>query len=256
MTRARSRGSPAGTLAHRFGPDGVAAARLARGEDDTPSRHTRRRRCRWRRSSSTRPPRRRPLLFALKRLADRVAAPRGATPRRPAPGRPEARSARRGAVVVTLAQPTASAARWLAPAKEHLFSLRLRSGDGDRARRDRGGPLAAEQLAIDDRPETLAALETVLAARGALGGERSSQPSRSSGAGPRRRIGRLRSSRRGRAPASRPRRTMPAGDLERPASRRARSSRPARPANGPAPIVAGEGGRRALRAPHRGACAR
>ena len=65
---------PAGTLAHRFGPDGVAAARLARGEDDTPLSPY---------APETLPVEAleldapaesaEPLLFALKRLADRVA---------------------------------------------------------------------------------------------------------------------------------------------------------------------------------------
>ena len=68
-------GLPEGSLAHRFGPAGVAAARLARGEDGTPlSPHV----------PATLPEEALdldapadiadPLLFGLKRLADRVAA--------------------------------------------------------------------------------------------------------------------------------------------------------------------------------------
>jgi protein ImuB len=107
-----------------------------------------------------------PLLFALKRLADRVAARlagRGLGASRLAvvlalDPRGEER------IVVPLAQPTASAARWLVPAKEHLFSLRL---PGAVTRVSllalEVAPVAVEQLAFGDRPEALAALDGVLA---------------------------------------------------------------------------------------------
>ncbi|WP_242345587.1 Y-family DNA polymerase [Anaeromyxobacter terrae] len=161
---------PAGTLAHRFGPDGVAAARLARGEDDTPlSPYV----------PETLPVEAleleapaesaEPLLFALKRLADRVAARLsgrglGAT-RLKVVLKLDPRGEER--VIVPLAQPTASAARWLVPAKEHVFSLRLPGAvTAVELAAIEVAPLAAEQLAIDDRPEALAALETVLARLG------------------------------------------------------------------------------------------
>ena len=242
---------PAGTLAHRFGPDGVAAARLARGEDDTPLSPY---------APETLPVEAleldapaesaEPLLFALKRLADRVAARLagrglGAT-RLKVVLKLDPRGEER--VVVTLAQPTASAARWLAPAKEHLFSLRLPGAvTAIELAAIEVAPLAAEQLAIDDRPETLAALETVLARLAVrLGGEalfaaepvERYRPEAAYRAAPFQPP-------RARAPASRPRRTMPAGHLEAsPPRAEPAPPRPTRLVEPPAPIVAeGEGGR-------------
>jgi protein ImuB len=158
---------PQGTLAHRFGADGVTAARLARGEDAAPLTPF---------APETLPEERleleapaesaEPLLFALKRLADRVAARLagrglGAT-RLQIVLQLDPRGEER--IAVPLAQPSASAARWLLPAKEHLFSLRLpgavtalKLSAVEVARVD------PEQLAIGDRPERLAALEGVLA---------------------------------------------------------------------------------------------
>ncbi|WP_242339090.1 MULTISPECIES: DNA polymerase Y family protein [Anaeromyxobacter] len=166
---------PAGTLAHRFGPDGVAAARLARGEDDTPLSPY---------LPETLPVEAleleapaesaEPLLFALKRLADRVAARLagrglGAT-RLKVVLKLDPRGEER--VIVPLAQPTASAARWLVPAKEHVFSLRLPGAvTAVELAAIEVAPIAVEQLAIDDRPEALAALETVLARLGVRLGE-------------------------------------------------------------------------------------
>ncbi len=157
---------PAGVLAHRFGPAGVAAARLARGDDpsplvpyvpealpeealelDAPAESAE------------------PLLFALKRLADRVAARLagrglGATRLRIVL-RLDPRGEER--IVAPLASPSASAARWLLPLKEHLFSLRLPGAvTGLRLASIEVAPVAPEQLAIGDRPEALAALEGVL----------------------------------------------------------------------------------------------
>jgi protein ImuB len=158
---------PAGTLAHRFGPDGVAAARLARGEDDTPLSPY---------APETLPAEAleldgpaesaEPLLFALKRLADRVAARLagrglGAT-RLKIVLKLDPRGEEH--VIVPLAQPSAAAARWLVPAKEHVFALRLPGAvTSVQLAAIEVAPLAAEQLAIDDRPEALAALENVLA---------------------------------------------------------------------------------------------
>jgi protein ImuB len=157
---------PAGVLAHRFGPAGVAAARLARGEDPSPlvpyvpealPEET----LELEAPAETAEP----LLFALKRLADRVAARLagrglGATRLRIVL-RLDPRGEER--IVAPLASPTASAARWLLPLKEHLFSLRLPGAvTGLRLASIEVAPVAPEQLAIGDRPEALAALEGVL----------------------------------------------------------------------------------------------
>jgi protein ImuB len=157
---------PEGTLAHRFGPAGVLAARLARGEDDSPLVPY---------VPETLPEEAldleapaesaEPLLFGLKRLADRVAARLagrglGATRLRivlKLDPRGEERLA------VPLASPTASAGRWLLPVKEHLFSMRLAAAvTGLRLAAVEVAPIAPEQLAIGDRPEALAALEGLL----------------------------------------------------------------------------------------------
>jgi protein ImuB len=158
---------PAGTLAHRFGPEGVLAARLARGEDESPLVPY---------VPETLPEEALdleapadaadPLLFGLKRLADRVAARLagrglGATRLRlvlKLDPRGEER------IVAPLAAPSANPARWLLPLKEHLLSLRLPGAvTGLRLAAIEVAPLAPEQLAIGDRPEAFAALEGVLA---------------------------------------------------------------------------------------------
>jgi len=157
---------PAGTLAHRFGAAGVVAARLARGEDDSrlvpyvpeslPEEAL---------DLEAPVETADPLLFGLKRLADRVAARLagrglGATRLRVVL-RLDPRGEER--IIAPLAAPTASAARWLLPLKEHLFSLRLAGAvTGLRLAAIEVAPIAPEQLAIGDRPEALAALEGVL----------------------------------------------------------------------------------------------
>lgn len=158
---------PEGTLAHRFGPEGVAAARLARGEGDGPLAGY---------VPATLPQEAleleapaesaEPLLFALKRLADRVAARLagrglGAT-RLKLVLQLDPRGEER--VLVPLAQPTAAAGRWLVPLREHLFSLRLPGAvTALRLVAAEVAPVSAEQLAFGDRPEAVAALEGVLA---------------------------------------------------------------------------------------------
>jgi protein ImuB len=157
---------PAGTLAHRFGPEGVAAARLARGEDDTPLVPY---------VPQTLPEEgieleapaeaADPLLFALKRLADRVAARLagrglGATRLKLTLGL-DPRGEER--LLVPLAQPTAAAGRWLVPMKEHLLALRLPAAVVSlRLAAIEVAAVEGEQLAFGDRPEALAALEGVL----------------------------------------------------------------------------------------------
>lgn len=158
---------PPGTLAHRFGATGVRAARLARGEDDSPlaayvPETLPEEALELEAPAETADP----LLFGLKRLADRVAARLagrglGATRLRVVLAL-DPRGEER--IVAPLAAPTASAARWLLPLKEHLFSLRLPGAvTGLRLAATEVAPLAPEQLAIGDRPEALAALEGVLA---------------------------------------------------------------------------------------------
>ncbi|HSN92691.1 MAG TPA: DNA polymerase Y family protein, partial [Anaeromyxobacteraceae bacterium] len=157
---------PPESLAHRFGAAGAAAARLARGEDPSPLVPY---------APATLPQEALdleapaesadPLLFALKRLADRVAARLsgrglGATRLR-VTLRLDPRGEER--LAVPLAQPTAAAARWLAPVREHLLALRLPAAVvGVRLAAIEVAPVAAEQLALGDRPEAIAALETVL----------------------------------------------------------------------------------------------
>ncbi len=157
---------PVGTLAHRFGPEGAAAARLARGEDDSPLVPY---------VPATLPEEgveleapaesAEPLLFALKRLADRVAARlagRGlGASRLKLVLKLDPRGEER--LLVPLAQPSASAARWLVPMKEHLFALRLPAAViALRLAAVEVAVVAAEQLAFGDRPEAVAALEGVL----------------------------------------------------------------------------------------------
>jgi protein ImuB len=157
---------PAGTLAHRFGPAGVAAARLARGDDGSPLVPY---------LPETLPEEgleleapaetAEPLLFGLKRLADRVAsrlAGRGlGATRLRIVLRLDPRGEER--IVAPLASPTASASRWLLPVKEHLFSLRLPGAvTGLRLAAIEVAPVTPEQIAIGDRPEAMAALEGVL----------------------------------------------------------------------------------------------
>jgi len=158
---------PEGTLAHRFGPEGVRAARLARGEDESPLVPY---------TPETLPEEGaeleapadsvEPLLFVLKHLADRVAARLagrglGAT-RLKLVLKLDPRGEER--IAVPLAQPTAVAGRWLLPLKEHLFSLHLPAAVvALRLTAVEVAPTAVEQLAFGDRPEAMAALEGVLA---------------------------------------------------------------------------------------------
>jgi protein ImuB len=117
-----------------------------------------------------------PLLFVLKRLADRVAARlagRGlGASRLKLVLRLDPRGEER--IAIPLAQPTASPARWVGSVKEHLLSLRLPGAvTGLRLVAVEVAATAAEQLAFGDRPEAVAALEGVLARLAVRLGERS-----------------------------------------------------------------------------------
>jgi protein ImuB len=237
---------PGGTLAHRFGPEGVAAARLARGEDASPLVPY---------VPETLPEEGveldgavegvEPLLFALKRLADRVAARLigrglGATRLRLVL-RLDPRGEER--IAVPMAQPTAAVVRWLGPLKEHLFSLRLPAAViALRLAAVEVAPLAVEQLAFGDRPEAVAALEGVLARLAVRLGDGAAfaaepveryRPERAYRAVP------FQAGRRGGRPA-------PGGEPHGPevAAPAAPSQRPTRLLGEPEPVVAeGEGGR-------------
>lgn len=158
---------PEGTLAHRFGVAGVLAARLARAEDDSPLVPF---------VPETLPEEALelespvetadPLLFGLKRLADRVAARLAGRGLGATRLRLVLKLDPRGEehIVAPLSSPSAAVGRWLLPLKESLFSLRLPGAvTGLRLAAVEVAPLAPEQLAIGDRPEVLAALEGVLA---------------------------------------------------------------------------------------------
>jgi len=162
---------PVETLVHRFGVAGAAAARLARGDDARPlvpfAPETFPRE-RWDLDASdvgviesTEP-----LIFAVKRLADRVAArlagrglgasrlrltlfldPRG-----------EER------VDLPLARPGAEAGPWMDPLRERLGRLRLPAPvRGLDLSVVEAAEIPAEQLAVGDRPEVARALDVALA---------------------------------------------------------------------------------------------
>ncbi len=171
---------PVETLAHRFGAPGAAAGRLSHGVDPRPLvpfapetfPHER-----WDLESEVGVlSSAEPVLFAAKRLADRVAArlagrglgasrlrltlfldPRG-----------EER------VDLPLARPGADAALWLAPLRERLSGLRLPAPVCalDLAVVE-AAEVPAEQLAVGDRPEVARALDVALSRLTARLGERS-----------------------------------------------------------------------------------
>ena len=168
---------PEGTLAHRFGPEGVLAARLARGEDESPLAPFVPRTLPEEGAELEAPAEGvEPLLFVVKRLADRVAARLsgrglGAT-RLKLVLKLDPRGEER--IVVPLAQPTPAPVRWLVPLKEQLFSLRLPAAVlALRLTAVEVAPVAVEQLAFGDRPEAIAALETVLSRLAARLGDES-----------------------------------------------------------------------------------
>ncbi len=158
---------PVEGLALRFGQAGAAAARLARGEDTTPLVPY---------LPATLPDEAielegpaegaEPVLFVLKRLADRVAARlsgRGlGASRLTVTLRLDPRGEER--LSIPLAQPSASGARWLLASRDRIMALRLPGAVvAVRLSVVEVVLLRAAQLALGDRPEAQAALETVLA---------------------------------------------------------------------------------------------
>ena len=162
---------PAAGLGQRFGAAGVAAWRLARGEDATPLSPW------WpvglpAEELELEAPveSAEPLLFALKRLCDRAAARlagrglgavRLALALRLDPGFGGAEAER---VELALAAPSASPSRWLLVLRERLPALRLPGAvTAVRLEVAEAAPAPPEQLALADRPAELAALDAVLA---------------------------------------------------------------------------------------------
>lgn len=158
---------PVEGLALRFGTAGAAAARLARGEDTTPLVPY---------LPATLPEEAielegpadgaEPVLFVLKRLADRVAARlsgRGlGASRLTVTLKLDPRGEER--LSIPLAQSSASGARWLLASRDRIMALRLPGAVvAVRLSVVEVVLLQAAQLALGDRPEAQAALETVLA---------------------------------------------------------------------------------------------
>ncbi len=163
-------------LALRFGAAGAAAARLARGDDPTPLVPY---------LSQTFPEEAielegavesaEPILFVLSRLVDRVAARlagRGlGASRLKLTLALEPRGEER--VLVPLARPSATPARWLPTLRERVLLLRLPGAvTGVRLTVVEAAACPVAQLAFGDRPEVAAALEVVLARLGGRLGDR------------------------------------------------------------------------------------
>ncbi len=166
---------PPETLAHRLGAPGLAAWRLSHGDDPSPlvpytpeGLPEERLELEAPLESSE------PLLFGLKRLSDRLAARLagrglGAT-RLALTLRLDPHGVER--VAIALALPTAAASRWLLVLRERLGSLRLPGAVvGATLAVAEAATAPVEQLALDERPQQLAALETVLTRLAARLGE-------------------------------------------------------------------------------------
>lgn len=166
---------PPETLAHRFGAAGAAAARLARGEDTSPLVPY---------VPETLPEEAfdleapvetaEPILFVLRRLAERVSARiagrgLGATRLR-LTLKLDPRGEER--FLLPLARPTSSSQGWLLVLKERLVDLRLPAAVvGLRLAAVEVAAVPEEQLSIGDRPEAALALEAVLSRLAARLGE-------------------------------------------------------------------------------------
>ncbi|HET7755552.1 MAG TPA: DNA polymerase Y family protein [Anaeromyxobacteraceae bacterium] len=158
---------PAETLAHRFGPAGLAAARLASGDDPSPLVPYVPEALPLEELDLEAPVETaEPLLFGLKRVCDRLAA----------------RLAGRGVgtcrlvlrlrldprgeveVPVALASPSASTSRWMLVLRERLATVRLDAPvRGVVLTVGEVAAASAEQLALDESPQQLAAVDAILA---------------------------------------------------------------------------------------------
>lgn len=158
---------PVETLVHRFGAPGLVAWRVANGDDPSPLVPYVPERLPEERLDLEAPvDRAEPLLFGLKRLADRLAARLagrgfGATRLELAIELDPSGEER---FTLALARPSRSASQWVLLLRERLGSLRLPGAAvGASLSVSEAARAPVEQLAIGDRPEQVAALETVLA---------------------------------------------------------------------------------------------
>jgi protein ImuB len=158
---------PPETLGHRFGPAGLEAWRLAWGDDPSPLAPWVPERLPEERLDLEAPVESaEPLLFALKRLCDRLAARlagRGLGATRLALAlRLDPRGEER--VELALAVPSSAASRWLLVLRERLAELRLPGAvAGVAVAIAEAAPATVEQLALGERGEQVAALDAVLA---------------------------------------------------------------------------------------------
>lgn len=170
---------PPETLGHRFGAAGVEGARLARGVDPrplTPYVPVTFPRESWDLAGtevgvlwSTEP-----VLFAAKRLADRVAARLAGRGMGASRLRLTLKLDPRGEerVDLPLARPSADGGLWMVPLRERLGALRLPAPvRGLELSVVEAAEVVAEQLAAGDRPEVARALEVTMARLAARLGE-------------------------------------------------------------------------------------
>lgn len=157
---------PVETLGHRLGPAGLAAWRVAHGDDPSPLVPF---------LPATLPEEwleldapvetSEPLLFALKRMCDRAAlrlAGRGLGATRLCISF-RLDPVGRERVEIALAAASSAASRWLLVVRERLGSLQLPGAiTGVTLTVAEAGPASVEQLAIDEPPHRLVAIETVL----------------------------------------------------------------------------------------------
>lgn len=170
---------PPEALAHRFGAPGLAAWRLAHGEDPSPLvPYVPRRLPEEQLELEVPVDSAEPLLFGARRLCDRLAARLagrglGATRLVLLLALDGARDAvREERLEIALAAPSITASSWVLVLRERLGALRLSAAVRAMVLTVAEAATApVEQLALGDRPEQLLALESVLARLGARLGE-------------------------------------------------------------------------------------